>query len=189
MDNNINLLTREEKVEQFKGKAVKTSSILSVILLVIVGGLSAYFYIKVSTLKNNIKAEEQKIEEHRAKINSMESIEVIARNLYQKYTILSEIFDERLYYSEFLHSFNAKVPEGLEITLFRLAGQNELSVLGTADNYLLVSDFLANINNASEDSVFESAYLESVKLNPHDSTVDYAVTIFYDPEGLTHAGE
>jgi Tfp pilus assembly protein PilN len=179
MDNNINLLTREEKVEQFKGKAVKTSSILSVILLIIVGGLSAYFYIKVSTLKGNIKAEEQKIEEHRAKINSMESIEVIARNLYQKYTILSE----------FLHSFNAKVPEGLEITLFRLAGQNELSVLGTADNYLLVSDFLANINNAGEDSVFESAYLESVKLNPHDSTVDYAVTIFYDPEGLTHAGE
>ncbi|MBD3366425.1 hypothetical protein GF360_03765 [candidate division WWE3 bacterium] len=198
MNSDINLLTKEEKVEQFKTKAIKFSSIISIVLFVLVAGVSAYFYFKVADLKKQIEVEESRIEKARSEIKGMASTEIVARNLYKKYQALSGILNSRLYYSDLLADFNSRIPEGVEVTSFSFEGPSELSVSGRASNYLLVSEFLANLNkqevldpsinestpSASKTPIFKTAYLNSVTLNSNDSTVDYVISITYNGEAL-----
>jgi len=63
---------------------VKVSSVLAVILLLVVGGFSAKYYLAASDLKKLILSEDQKIIASRSEISSMKSTEVLARNLSKK---------------------------------------------------------------------------------------------------------
>ena len=53
MQESINLIPQEERVEQTKTKVVKLSTILSVIFLLFIGGVGGYLYYKVQTVKND----------------------------------------------------------------------------------------------------------------------------------------
>lgn len=184
MQTDINLLTKEEKTEQFKRKAVKFSSIFTVFLLVAVTGVSGYYFMKAAGLKKEIKAEDTEISQLRSRIKSMADIEIVARNLYKKYTAIEEIFSERIYYSRFLTHFWNKVPEGVSISSFTFRG-DQISISGTGSNYLQVSQFLRNlIDEAPEFKVFTSATLNSVSLDPSNSSVSYSIVVGFNPEVL-----
>ena len=180
----INLLTKEEKVEQIQEKVVKVSSVLTVLLLLVVSGFSAKYYFEASDLKKLILSEDQKIETARDKINSMKSTEVLSRNLSKKQEVLREILDNRLYYSELLSQFYERIPSGVGVKSLSFTDKASITLSGTASNYLLVSDFLKNLNNSDAENIFQSATLSSVKLNASSSTVDYSLVVGFDKERL-----
>ena len=180
----INLLTKEEKVEQIQEKAVKVSSVLAVILLLVVSGFSAKYYFEASDLKKLILSEDQKIIASRSEISSMKSTEVLARNLSKKQEVLGEILDNRPYYSELLSQFYERIPSGVGVRSFSFTDKASITLSGTASNYLLVSDFLKNLNDSEDENIFRSATLNSVKLNSGSSTVDYSLIVNFDMEKL-----
>jgi len=184
MQYDINLLTKEEKVEQIQEKAVKVSSVMAVLVLLVVAGLSAKYYFELSALKEAISLEEQEIATARAQVNSMKSTEVLARNLSKKQAVLKEILDSRVYYSGLLSQFYERVPSGVSVDSLSFKDETSLTLAGTATNYLLVSDFLKNLNDSSDENIFRSATLSSVKLNAGSSTVDYSLTVSFDIERL-----
>ncbi len=183
---NLNLLTQEEKTEQLKVKAVKMSTIFTLVLLALTAVISGYFYLRATNLRNQLRDAEQRVSSARSNIESMKSVEIYARNLYKKYLVLVDIFDEKAYYSEFMTSYNSRIPSGVVVGQFSFNRGDELSLRGEASNYLLISDFLANLNDDSVDKVFEDAYLNSAKLNPGSSTVDFDIVAIYDSEVLKH---
>jgi len=180
----INLLTREEKQEQVKVKVVKFGTIISIFLLIVVGGITAYFFSKASGLKASIKEEEQKITNMRASIQSMESTEVTARNLYQKYTAINDIFTQRVYNSFLLEHFNSKIPAGVSVASFSFRGASDIDISGEAPSYVSVSDFLKNLNAKEEKQVFTSATLTNVTLNAADRSVKYVIVLGFNKEVL-----
>jgi len=180
----INLLTREEKQEQVKTKLVKLSSVLSVFLLILVGCLSFYYFSKAQNLKKSIKEEDIKITSMRNSIQEMSDVEVSARNLFQRYNAIEGIFAERIYYSFLLEHFNSKIPIGVTVNSFNFRGQSEIDISGDAENYLLVSQFLRNLNEVADPQVFTSADLTSVTLNASDRSVKYAIVVSFDVESL-----
>jgi Tfp pilus assembly protein PilN len=180
----INLLTKEERQEQIKNKVVKTSSVLAVIFLIIVGFASAYFFAQIQSLKSKIKQEDQTIETMRSQIEKMAPVEITARNLYQKYTIIKGIFSGRVYTSYLLRHFESKIPGGVTVDTFTPEKETDISITGNAPNYIAVSDFLKNLIAKEDVQVFTSARLSSVTLNSADRTVKFAIVISYDPEVL-----
>ena len=184
MQYDINLLTREEKIEQFQQKAIKMSSVLAVVVLLAVGGFSVKYYLDSSNLKKLILSEDRKIADGRTRINSMKSTEVLARNLSRKQVVLREILGNRPYYSKLLSQFYERIPQGVGVKSLSFTDGASIALSGTASNYLLVSDFLKNLNDSSEENIFRSATLNSVKLNAGSSTVDYSLVVSFDMEGL-----
>ncbi len=180
----INLLTKEEKQEQVKTKVVKFGTVISVFLLLVVGGISAYFFFKAQNLKKEIQLEEAKIATMRSRIEEMSSVEISARNLYQRYSAIKGIFADRVYNSFLLEHFNSKIPVGVTVNSFNFRGQSEIDISGDAPNYLAVSEFLRNLNAKEDPQVFKSATLTSVTLNASDKSVKYVIVLGYDLEAL-----
>ncbi len=180
----INLLTKEEKQEQIQTKVVKFSAIFSVALFVIVAILSGYFFYSAKKLESKIAAEDAKIANLRGSIQEMSSVEISARNLYQRFSAIDNIFTSRVFYSFLLEHFNSKVPAGVTLDSFGFTGSNEISISGEAPNYLAVSEFLRNLNMQENPQVFTSALLTSITLNSANGTVKYAIVINYDVEAL-----
>ena len=81
MLSDVNLIPQEEIIEQKKTAAVKSSSIISVLFLLLALGISAYFYVTTSKIDADIKRTDNEIENFRSKIKSMSDVEVAARNL------------------------------------------------------------------------------------------------------------
>lgn len=186
IQNDINLLTKEEKSEQFQKKAVKFSTVLAIFLLIVVGGISAYFWWRTQNLEKEISLRESEIDDYRSQVRAMAETEIVARNLYKKYTVLNNLLGKRFYYSTFLAHFNSKIPEGVEVSSFSFKDGDEISIAGTADNYLSVSRFLRNLTNeAPEFRVFTFAQLNSVTLNSSDTSVDYSIVVGYNAGVLT----
>jgi Tfp pilus assembly protein PilN len=184
MSADINLLTKEEKVKQFRLKAVKASTLISILFLIISGGFSAYYYLQVRELKSSVEAVNNRVSSARATIDEMATVEIAARNLYQKYSIIEDILIDRPHYSFLLEHFEAKIPPGVSVESFSFRGDDEISISGEASSYITVSNFLGNLKAPEEAQVFEDASLGSASLNSADRTVSYSITIIYDIESL-----
>lgn len=195
VDTSINLLTQEEKSQQFKSKAVKFSSVFSVFLVIVVSLVSGFYFFKATSLRTQIKNKEEEIQAARGDITSMESVEILARTLYKKYLVLKDIFENRVFYSDLLSDFNSRIPEGVTVESFAFDRDNTIVIRGTAENWLLVSDFLANFNESGSDSrteatpLFTKAYLGSAKLDTGSSKTEYNIVIVYDPEAVKYGLE
>ncbi len=182
MDRNINLLTKEEKIDQFKSKAVKASTVFTIILMLAVGGLSFYYYGKARALKSSITSAGNRISNARGKIDDMSETEIVARNLYKKYSVISDIFDERIRFSSLFDHFDSKVPSGVFISSLNFRGAGEINISGDANNYILVSQFLDNLNSDDEAQIFSEANLSSASLNATDRSVSFSISITYDSD-------
>lgn len=180
----INLLTKEEKQEQIQTKVIKFSTIFSIVLFVAVAVLSGYFFYSANTLEAQVKAEDTKIVNLRGSIQGMSAVEISARNLYQRFSAIDNVFASRIFYSFLLEHFNSKIPAGVTLDSFGFTSANEISISGEAPNYLAVSEFLRNLNAQEDPQVFPSALLTSITLNSINGTVKYAIVINYDVEAL-----
>lgn len=191
MAQSINLVPQTEKAAQTKTQLIKLSTVISVLILVIVGSISGYLYYQKSTLENNSALYQTQIEESRAKIEQLSQIEVSARNLDTKYTTLKAIFDSRFYYSRLLNELNRRTPSSIAIENFSIAPDSRVTLSGVGTDYLSISQFVERLNASLEeedatyiDGLFTDVTLNSVSLDPQNGRVRYFIIVSVDTAKL-----
>lgn len=189
MAQSINLIPDQEVREQKKEKVVKVSSVFSILLLLIVAGVSAYFWYRTSTLQNQLNSLKTEIESHRQSINSLKDIEVIARTLDARYKIVSDIFTTRTRYSVLLDELNRRVPTNIKIESFGISGEegNEINLSGTGTDYLSIARFIDTLSDGDYElaapemkKLFTDVTLNSVSLDGQNQAVSYTLVIKFD---------
>jgi len=181
MQETINLIPQEERIQQTKSKVVKVSTWLSLAVLGIVVGISGYFYYKAYNLKKELKNLETSVTNLRSDITKLSDIEINARNLYKKSNTLSSIFKERIYYSKLLSELETSIPSSVSIKSFSLGKDDSISISGQADDYNSVQDFS---NKLLSMEVFTEVQLNSVSLEGQSSKVDFFILVKYSEELL-----
>lgn len=185
MLNDINLIPQAEVTEQRKSKAVKSSTLMFIVLLLISVGVSAFFFIKVSGLNSNIKQLDSEIETLRGKIKASSNLEVSARNLDKKYSALNKLFTTRSKYSLLLKEIEARRPDNVEITNFDVK-QGQVSISGISGSYISVSNFVNNFlnkefadGNPDLKDIFIDVSLNSVSLDKGSNSVKFFIVVSY----------
>lgn len=200
MAQSINLIPQEEQQVQQKAQLVKMSTIFSIILLVLVGGVAAYYFYLSNSMKSRLESETKTTEVLRADINKLSQIEITARNLDKKYTTLREMFKARERYSLLLKDLELRTPESIRVTDLSLAKDQTVAVSGEGDDYLAVSDFATFLtgddvaqSTKSEDypelddiKTFKEVTLNSVSLDAAKNNVKFFLVISYIKEVLVN---
>ncbi len=185
MLNDINLIPQTEVVEQRKTKAVKSSTILSILILIVALGVSAFFFFTLSDLNSKIKQTDADIELLRGKIKTMSNLEVSARNLDKKYSALSMLFSGRSKYSLLLREMEARKPSDVTINNFDVK-PGQVSISGFSGSYISVSTFVNNFlnkeytgGNPDLKDMFIDVSLNSVSLDKGSNTVKFFIVVSY----------
>ena len=181
MQETINLIPQEERIQQTKTKVVRVSTWLSLVIMLIVVGISGYFYYKSYNLKQELEEKKESVASLRSDINNLSDIEISARNLFKKSNTLSSIFDSRIYYSKFLNELEASIPETIKINSLSLGKDKQISLSGEADDYNSVQDLS---NRLLSREVFTEVQLNSVSLEGSSNKVDFFILVTYDEELL-----
>ncbi len=185
MLSDVNLIPQEEIIEQKKTAAVKSSSIISVLFLLLALGISAYFYVTTSKIDADIKRTDNEIENFRSKIKSMSDVEVAARNLDKKYNSLKSLFSSRSKYSLLLKEVQVRKPSDVIIqNLDTKVG--EISISGTSGSYVSVKSFIDNLLNKEFDGgdsrlkdLFVEVSLNSANFDKSSNTVKFFIVVSY----------
>jgi len=177
----INLIPQEERVQQTKTKVVKLSTYLAIGILVIVAGVGGYFFYKAQTIKEQVKSLDGSVSALRADINKLSDIEINARNLYTKSTVLGSIFESKVFYSQLLKELEASIPDTVKINSFSLSNDLTMSISGEASTYNAVQDFS---NRLLEREPFIEVELNSVGLESHQDKVNFFIVVSYSEEML-----
>ena len=190
MAQSINLIPQEEKKEQAKVKIVKASTVFSIIILVVVGFISAYLFYRTSVLEKEIAAYDANIESTRADIRSMADIEIVARNLDKKYSAITQLFGGRVDYSMLAEELRRRTPDSVSIQDFTLS-KNTVSISGVGSSYISISKLLSNLTEpypeitvSGLEGLFTNVSLNSVGLDSREGNVKFSITITYNSELL-----
>jgi len=191
MAQSINLIPQQEVQEQRKTKVVKFSTVFSIFVLVVVTGVSAYFFYKTMVLKGNIRELESQIEGYREEITSLAPIEISARNLYKKYVVLRDMFDDRKDYSFLFEEIDTRRPETIEINNLSIDKGTSMNISGTSDNYISIATFMnylldKKFENGNPDlsGIFTTVRLNSVNLDKGRSRVKFVIIVDFDGSKL-----
>ncbi len=177
MAQSINLIPQEERLEQTKTMVVKVSTYISVLILIVVGGVSAYFYFQTANLKQKIASYDNEISEYRSRINGFSTMEIKVRNLSKKSQALQTLFDNRKYYSVLLDNLNKSSPPGIIVESFSLDAGTNIAVSGFADTYNDVQEFA---NMLLEREIFKEVSLKSVGLEGNRDKITFFIVVNYD---------
>ena len=179
MSQSINLIPQQEVVAQRKTKWIKLSTVMSVLILVIVGGVSAYVFYTTLNLRSDIKEHDTKISSLRTQIQGLSDIEIKARNLDQKYTAIANLLDTRSYYSEMLETLRGQTPEGVEVDTFTFGREGAINLSGSGESYLAISDFIEQLLSTD---LFTEVIINSVTLEPSTNRAKFFLLVSYDVE-------
>ena len=199
MSQSINLIPKEEQVLQKKSQVVKFSTVLSILLLVIVAGVAAFYFYTASNIDAQLKAENARTAGLRSDIGKLSTIEITARNLDKKYSMLEKIIAERQRFSLALKDLEIRTPENIKVDDLSLNADSTLAAAGLGEDYLSISDF---VNLLTEDGdiettksekyselhgkkVFKEVALNSVSLDAQNKSVKYFIVISYLKDVLT----
>lgn len=182
MAEEINLIPQYEVASQTRLKVVRVSSIVSILLLLIIVGISGYYYYNVYQLKQEMSVIDSSITDYRSQITSLTDIEIIARKLYAKTTVISSILSDRNYFSILLEELQTSTPPDVRVADFTMTKGNKITLTGYGDSYNSIQDF---INNLLANDVFTDVKLNSVGLsNNKDNGVSYFIVVNYDSNHL-----
>jgi len=191
MSQSINLIPQQEQMEQQQVKLVKLSTVLAVLFLLLVVGISVYYFTKTKGVKDEIAAHDQSIASLRSQITGMSSIEIVARNLDTKSKVLQQIFDSRPYYSLLLKEFKHRVPATVLVQSFTITSPGAFSLSGDSDNYISISGFIDDLTNPNFEgsqknleTLFTSVSLNSVSLESRNNRASYFMNVTYDATKL-----
>ena len=190
MAQSINLVPREVKTEQVKVQVVRASTVITILLLLIVGGIAGYYnYTNIAT-KSSIEENEAEIVRLRKDIEDMADIEVVARNLDKKYSSIKEILGARSYYSLLMEETKRRIPEDVILVEFVLNKTGTISFDGSGQTYLSISQFFRNLSTPEEgtdpkfETLFSDVTLNSVNFDNRDNTAKYSITTKFSGEAL-----
>ena len=190
MGQSINLIPRDEKVQQRNVKVVKLSSVLTVFVLTIMTGAAAYFWFSSNSLKSKIARKGSEIESSRRDIENMTEIEIIARTLDAKYQVLLGLYEDRRNYSSLISELVKRLPGNVEMESFSLAGDDfeEINISGRGSDYIAIARFIntlsdSNFSSAEEglEKLFTGVTLKSVTLDIQDRSVKYFIVTSFNP--------
>lgn len=183
---NINLIPQTEVKEQNKTKAVKSSTVISFVFLVVCIFIGAYlFYLnnQISTQMDSVKSE---INSLRSDVQGLSDVEISARNLEKKYNVLNKMFSERPKYSLVLQELDSRRPSDLEIQSLDVK-PGSMNISGVADNYIAIANFVNNLidknfsNGISElKELFTEVSLNSVSLEGATNKVKFFIVVSFD---------
>jgi len=190
MVGDINLIPQEEVTEQKKSKAVKTSTYISLGVLLLSVLISAYFVLAISNIKTQIVKIDADITSLRVQITKLSQVEISARNLDRKFNILLTLFKERPKYSLLLEEIKSRNPEELTIESLDVK-TNQTTVSGIAGNYIAIASFINNLvsknfegGNPKLKDVFTSVTLNSVSLEKATNQVKFFIVVNFDEAKL-----
>lgn len=183
----INLIPEQEVQQQTQERAVKFSTILSIFVLVVVGGVAGYYLYTTQSIQSQIKSVESQIGVLRSQISGMSQVEVSARNLDRKYMTLKEIFANRLLYSMLSTEIAARTPGEVKVDSLTLQKDSKLNITGQADNYIAIASFTNNLINKEFSSgdptlreLFTQVTLNSVSLEKTRNVVRFSINVDLD---------
>lgn len=186
----INLIPQAELGQQEQVKAVKLSTVISILFLILVAGVAGYFLYLSYQHNQEMKALDTSIGNLRKEIQANSDVEIKARNLDQKYTALQQIFDKQRRYSLLLKELNARKPATVTIQSFDLSS-GKSSVSGLADNYLSISNFISTLvdknfsgGTPGLESLFTSIVLNSVTMDEAKTQIQFLIVINFDESKL-----
>lgn len=190
MPADINLIPQAEIKERQKTKVIKRSSVIAIIFLVLVLIVGGYYYYVTDTIKNQVSALDKDIELLRSDIRSLSDVEISARNLDKKYSVLETLFGNRLKYSLLLRELDNRKPEDLQIQSLD-AKPGTMNVSGVADSYIAIANFVNNLISKDFEGgleplkeVFTSVSLNSVSLEGATGKVKFFIVVGYDMEKI-----
>lgn len=186
----INLIPQKEVVEQKKTKAVKTSTVLSILFMIVIVAVCSYFFIKTDGIKSQIKSLNSDIDNQRKQIKQLSQIEISGRNLDKKYRVLSSLFANRPKYSLFFEEFKTRKPEEVSADNLDIKG-GSVSIGGTAESYIAIANFINNLlnkdfegGNPNLKGLFTAVSLNSVNLEKATNEVRFFILVSYDEAKL-----
>ena len=178
---------QEEKQEQTKTQLVKLSTVFTIILFVIVAGISGYLFYQTYSLKTQIQLHEANITDLRAQIQNQSQIEIIARNLESKYKALNSILTDRLYYSLLLKEVQARLPQTVVIEDFSITQGNAINISGTAETYIAIAEFINALTNkefvggvTGLEKLFTSVSLNTVTTESNVSKIKFFIVVSFN---------
>lgn len=178
----INLIPQSEKQEQAKEKAVKTSTVISVLLFLIVAAISGLILYTMSVQKKAIQAHENSIAALRSDVAAMSEIEIAARNLGRKSNTLQNILEMRSNYSLMLTDFKKRIPETISVESFGIGRDNTINVSGIGNDYISISKFINDLTDGG--GLFTNVSLNSVNLDAQSNKAAFFIVITFDPSLL-----
>jgi Tfp pilus assembly protein PilN len=185
MLNDVNLIPQTEVVEQRKSAAVKSSSVFSVFLFIIVLGISAYYFTNLQKVDSEMKKTDSEIEKLRGNIKSMSDVEISARNLDKKFNALNNLFSGRSKYSLLLKEIEDRKPSDVTIQNADVK-VGQISISGTSNSYISVKSFVDNFlnkefqeGNPDLRDMFISVSLNSVSLDKGSNNVKFFLVVSY----------
>ena len=185
MLSDINLIPQTEVVEQRKSKVLASSSIFSIFLLLVVLGVSAYFFTNLSKVNSEIKKTDYEIESLRSKIKSMSEVEIAVRNLDKKYSALKGLFSGRSKYSLLLKELEARKPSDVTVQNADVK-PGQISISGTSGSYISLKNYMDNLldkdfleGDPKLKDLFITLSLNSVSLDKSNNSVKFFIVLTY----------
>jgi len=186
----INLLPQSEIAEQTKSKAVKLSTVFSIIFLVLVIAASGYVLYLNSKIKSEISALDAEIQGFRNEITSRSSIEVTVRNLDKKYNSLKSIFEKQVKYSKLMEELRFRKPSTLELESIDVK-EGRANINGVADNYVSIAEFVNNLLNENFsggtkglEDLFSTVSLNSVSMENSRNKIQFFLVVDFNSQLL-----
>lgn len=184
----INLLPQEERQEQVKEQLVEVSTIVSVLLLIFVGVISAYFFYQVLQINKQIEAVNASISQSRSNIATLSSMEIVARNLDARFKGLSLFFDEKVSHSVLFAELLKRLPQSVVIESLSTGSSNTLNISGVSTDYLSIAKFINNLKDVKYASagqglgaLFSDALLNTVNLDDNSKRAKFFIVVTYNP--------
>lgn len=182
----INLIPETEAYEQQRSKLVKVSTIIAIVFLVVISIVSGVLFYTTNNLNNQIKSLDVDIQNLRSEIKLMSDIEISARNLYKKYTVLQSLLNERIRYSSLVIEVRRRQPEALLVQDMDVKN-GKMNISGVTNDYVSISNFVNNLldKNFSEGNpdlkeVFTAVALNSVSLEGSTNKVKFFIVVDFD---------
>ncbi len=183
----INLIPQSEKQEQAKERAVKNSTIITIILSLMAMILGAYMFYQNDLLKKAIQDRDNNISALRNDIQTMSEVEISARNLDQKYQTLKNIMSTRNNYSILLSEFKKRIPSTIEVETFGLGKDSTVNVSGQGNDYISIAKFINDLSDAKFSTagnglgaLFKDVSLNSVNLDAQTNKAKFFIVITVD---------
>lgn len=185
MAQNIDLIPLEERIQQEQEKTRKEFIIFSVsvfaIVLIIFTGLSLY----TKNLDEKISELKSSVESKKTLIIEKSDIEVTIRNLDAKTASLSNILQNKNYYSILLDEIAKRVPKTVGINTIDTSQVSQVNISGTAKDYVSLAKFLNSLtqNQSSSESakLFKEVSISSVTLDPFSSDAKFNLNVTIEP--------
>ena len=187
MSQSINLIPQSEVTEQTKERVSKLSTILSIVALVFITGLSVFSYYYTNKLKTDIVTKDQDIKRYQDRVDSLADIEATARNLEAKYIKLKGILDTDAKYSLLLRELKLRSSGIISIQNLSFGLNDTVNLTGDGDNYISIAKFIKNVNDTSFSSaskgmggLFTGVTLNTVSLENRTNRAQFFIVINYD---------